>query len=1394
MAALLALAVALPAGLTVAAPTAGADSAPVDPSLPATVTTDVLPTTQINGVAWDQVIVGNTVYVAGSFSSARPAGAAAGTNETPRRNLLAYNLTTGALVTTWAPTLNAQARTIGASADGSTIYVGGDFSQANGTARGRIAAFDAATGALRPFVANANSNVNDLTVSGSTVYAVGSFTVVNNQARARAVAVDATSGALRPWNPSADRELRAVVAPAGTGKVVVGGHLSLLNGVDTKGMGAVDATTGSLLPWPVNQVLVNYGNDAAIWSLSTNGTQVFGTGMTYLVNGVDTGNFEATFAASAATGELQWVNGCRGDHYDAFPVGDVLYSVSHAHDCGMVGGHPQTEPWTFQMANASTTYRSPDGATNTYERFAGQPASKLLHWLPNLSLGSVTGQYQAGWTVEGSGRYVVLGGEFPRVNGIAQAGLVRFATSDVAPDRDGPQGASQSTPSLVALAPGTLRVAWRAAWDRDNTRLTYEVRRGATAGSAVTIRSFTADTNWWSRPNLSFTDTTAPPGSTQTYRIRVTDPFGNTFTSSPATATVPAGQLSASAYKAAVLQDLPDRLWRLGESGGALAYDHVGADDLTLDASAQRGVAGALTNETESATRLPGTASVPGSTTGSPAPGPNRFAVEAWINTTTTTGGKILGFGDQAGATSNNYDRHLYMGDDGRVRFGVYDGNTRTVSSGRALNDGQWHHVVASLGDDGIKLYVDGSLVGADPTATVAQPYSGFWRLGGDNLNGWPDQPSTFSFAGSVDEVAVYGGPLGRDRIRAHYLASGRAAAWPQAPSDSYGAAVWADAPSWFLRLDETSGTAALDRATNTSGGTFEGSYTLGRPGSPANAGGTSVRLDGSAARVVASNLTANPQTFSIETWIRTTTSQGGRIVGFGSGNGESSNNYDRHLYMLDDGRLRYGVWTGQVNVIDTTASYNDGNWHHVVVSHQPGDQRMYVDGQLVGTMAAPFAEGYDGYWRIGNDNTWGGASSNEFRGDVDETAIYPSALGQSAVQAHYAAAGGVTPNQPPTASFTSSVNNLTASVDASGSSDPDGSIVSYAWDFGDGSTGSGVTAQRTYATAGTYTVRLTVTDDRGATASTTRQVTVLSPNQLPTSSFTWSALGLTASFNGAGSTDPDGSIVSYAWDFGDGGTGTGVTAQRTYAAGGSYTVRLTVTDDRGATAVSTATVTVTAPQGPVTVASDTFNRTLASGWGAADLGGSWTTVGAATNYSVSSGVGRMTASGPASQRTAYLNGVQQSSVDLRAAVSVLQPSSGGGTFLSVIGRSVAGNDYRLKLRVQGNGTVDAFLTRIMGGVETTLQTRAALLSGYTPGQVLRVRLQVTGTAPTTINAKVWTDGAAEPAAWQLQAQDATAALQAAGAVGVQQYLSSSATVFPVTVTVDDVSVRTPAE
>ena len=165
-------------GAVATAPTASAVVPPVVDTDASHVTVDALPTVQIDGVVWDQEIVGNTVYVVGDFDNARPAGSPPGANLTPRSNMLAYDLTTGQLRTGFVANLNAQAKTVTASPDGSRIYIGGQFTSVNGAPRYRLAALNPTTGAvITAFNALTDYTVYDLAVTATTVYAVGRSTV-----------------------------------------------------------------------------------------------------------------------------------------------------------------------------------------------------------------------------------------------------------------------------------------------------------------------------------------------------------------------------------------------------------------------------------------------------------------------------------------------------------------------------------------------------------------------------------------------------------------------------------------------------------------------------------------------------------------------------------------------------------------------------------------------------------------------------------------------------------------------------------------------------------------------------------------------------------------------------------------------------------------------------------------------------------------------------------------------------------------------------------------------------------------------------------------------------------------------------------------------------------------
>ncbi|HET9648571.1 MAG TPA: PKD domain-containing protein [Microlunatus sp.] len=802
-----------------------ADSAPAhpnDPKTPPTVAIDALPTVQHNGVAWNQLVLGNTVYVVGQFTRARPAGAAAGTNEVVRNNVLAYDLTTGVLKSAFNPNLNGQAYAIAAAPDGSRIYVGGDFTSVGGTAKARVAALDPSSGALiGSFAARTDGSVRALAATASTVFLGGSFSSVNGTSRPRLAAVRASDGLLLgSWvptmtgNPDSNPRVNALqLSPTGD-RLVVGGNFVTLNGSSRPGygLGMLSTATGASLPFAANNVVRDAGKDSAILSLASDGTNVYGTGYIYGTGG----NLEGSFSANWSDGAIKWVEDCHGDSYGVYPSDTAVYVAGHPHYCLNLGGYDETQPPQRAVAFSKAATGTLTRDTRGYPSFTGTPAPSLLNFFPQLTTGTVSGQGQAAWAVAGSGKYVLYAGEFRQVNGVGQQGMVRLATADIAPNRQGPKaGGSAFAATLASPAAGQVLVSWTANYDYDNSDLTYTVLRDDLATPVATIARAST---WWSRPAMTFTDTGLSAGS-HSYRVRVSDPFGNSQTS---------------------------------------------------------------------------------------------------------------------------------------------------------------------------------------PTASIT-------------------------------------------------------------------------------------------------------------------------------------------------------------VAGAG--------------------------------------------------------------------------------------------------------------------------------NASPIASFTSSVDGRTVSVDAGASTDPDGSISSYAWSWGDGQTGTSRTATHTYAADGSYTVALTVTDDAGARTTTSKTVQI-----------------------------------------GD---------------------------------------------APAVLAADAFARTVASGLGTADTGGSWSVNG--SGFSVNGSQGQVAISQGGQGPWAQLPGVSTTGVDLVVGLVLDKRPNAGAAYVGTIGRRVGSADYRLKVKIDPNGAVTVYAIRMSGG-ETTLSQLVVPGLSYTAGSRLDTRLQVSGTSPTTIRGKVWAAGTAEPAAWQVTATDSTAALQAAGSIGLHTYMSSSAT------------------
>ena len=384
-------------------------------------------------------------------------------------------------------------------------------------------------------------------------------------------------------------------------------------------------------------------------------------------------------------------------------------------------------------------------------------------------------------------------------------------------------------------------------------------------------------------------------------------------------------------------------------------------------------------------------------------------------------------------------------------------------------------------------------------------------------------------------------------------------------------------------------------------------------------------------------------------------------------------------------------------------------------------------------------------------------------------------------------------PNKAPTAAFDISAAGLSATVDGSASADSDGSIQSYAWTFGDGGTSTDAATVHTYTAGGTYQVKLTVTDDDGAETSLTKSVTVTAPppaNVLPTAAFTSSGTGLTATLDGSTSTDTDGTIATYTWEFGDETGDTGATVAHEYLAAGTYQVTLTVTDNAGGTNSTTQPVTVTAPAVPDAYATDLFARTVTNGFGSADLGGAYTLNGSSSLFSVNGGVGKIKIASAGAGPLVWLNTV--AATDVRGSIDFAydKAATGGGTYTSVAVRRIGTSDYRFKVRIQPT-SVTVQISKIINGVETSL--RSQVVSGLTvgAGETLRLAFQAQGTGSTALSAKVWKVGGTEPAGWQTSVNDSEATLQGPGAVGVQAYLAGSATNAPVVASLDNLTIGT---
>lgn len=673
------------------------------------------------------------VYAGGTFSTVRPPDAPAGTSEQPAVNFAAFDAASGAPTgCSLSFTLSsgtATVRSLVLSPDGDTLYAGGQFGAVNGVGVSNIAAVDTATCTPREnFKVAVSATVRALAVTDDTVYLGGDFNSVAGQTRNKFAAV--TTGAqLKPFTANTDEVGRAVeVTPDGS-HVVIGGDFFTVNGTNSHALAVVDATTGALDKSYPGFI----PNTSTVQDLTSDATQF------YTANeGTGGGVFDGRIALDLGTFSQVWRDTCLGATQALLVHNGVLYSGSHAHDCASMGEFPD-QPRKHLLAQA-----------------VDDP--KLLPWFPdtNDGIGEPVGPRVMAQTDKGGRHYLWVGGEFTTVNGSAQQGLTRFA--------DGPDTGAPWVPnaSVSTVRPGEVDVNWQTSFDTDDGELTYRIYKD---GASTPVHTVTGFSVFWNRPQLTWTDRTVAPGETHTYRISASDGT-NTSAKSPAVTAVVAS--ASEAYPARVIADGASLYWRYDEATSTFAADASGNlnNGFLRNAPSYRQTPAAISGPS-TAIGFNGTDEYAYSNRRHAQPA--TFSLETWIRTTTTRGGKIIGFGNLTMENSGQYDKHVYMRNDGRLMFGVYSGGTRTVATSAAYNDGAWHHVVATQGSGGMALYVDGQLRASNPLYTGNESYPGYWRVGGDNLASWPNRPTSNFFAGQIDETAVYPTALSSSKVAAHY-------------------------------------------------------------------------------------------------------------------------------------------------------------------------------------------------------------------------------------------------------------------------------------------------------------------------------------------------------------------------------------------------------------------------------------------------------------------------------------------------------------------------------------------------------------------------------------------------------------------------------------------------
>jgi hypothetical protein len=466
-------------------------------------------------------------------------------------------------------------------------------------------------------------------------------------------------------------------------------------------------------------------------------------------------------------------------------------------------------------------------------------------------------------------------------------------------------------------------------------------------------------------------------------------------TTSNSSNTLTAASTFPRCYSDAVIADGPASYWRLDETSGTSAADSAGSQTGTYRNGVTLGQTGAMS---AAANKAAGFDAVDDDVQVGDVydyAGTASFSVEFWMKRTATNDTlwrPVIVKEDPGADWSSRQGWAMWLApNSNKVSMERWNGAASSGISTSTINAGSWYHIVATYDGSTIRLYVNGTLNRSAASSLSMNDHTIPLRFG--SFGSYTDSSWFSRYSGLLDDVAIYSSTLSAAQVRTHYNA-GRC----------YRDEVLNDSPAAYWRLGEPAGTAtAYDSSANNNQGAYRGDLTMAQPGALDGDTNTSASFNQGDTNYdddvkIPDAAIQRPSQLSVEAWLKPASGNARSGAVFKSTDQSWTDGWG--LYYRNNGTINFFVNNSTTGAVSTPVTYNA--WVHIVATYDGATIKLYKNGLLAASLAysTPISHATQPL-RIGSAQGNGGATYN-WIGNIDEVAIYPAALSQTRIQAHY--------------------------------------------------------------------------------------------------------------------------------------------------------------------------------------------------------------------------------------------------------------------------------------------------------------------------------------------------------------------------------------------------------